>query len=156
MFEHLRNWPRLMSRIRSWLRPDGRLFIHVFCHRTTPYFFEVTGEEDWMARFFFTGGMMPADDLLPLCAPGFNLEQRWAVNGRHYSRTLRAWLDRLDARRQAARPILATTYGTEEVDLWVQRWRLFLMACEELFNARGGTEWYVAHYRLAPVEGVPP
>lgn len=155
MFEHMRNWPRLLGRVRRWLRPDGRLFVHVFCHRSRPYLFDGGGEEDWMARFFFTGGMMPADDLLPLCAEGYALEQRWAVNGRHYARTLREWLVRLDAQREAALPILAATYGAEDAALWRQRWRLFLMACEELFDYRGGTEWYVAHYRLALAEDRP-
>lgn len=152
MFEHLRNWPHMMARVRNWLRPDGRLFVHVFCHRTTPYFFEGADEDDWMARFFFTGGMMPAADLLPLCAPEFILEQQWEVNGCHYGRTLRAWLERLDAQRAAAWPILAATYGANAADLWLQRWRLFLMACEELFNCRHGMEWYVAHYRFARSE----
>lgn len=106
-----------------------------------------------MARFFFTGGMMPADDLLPLCAEGFALEERWIVNGRHYGRTLRTWLKQLDAKCEAVQPILATTYGMDNTALWRQRWRLFLMACEELFNYRAGTEWYVAHYRFAAKEG---
>jgi cyclopropane-fatty-acyl-phospholipid synthase len=150
MFEHVRNWRALLARIAGWLAPDGKLFVHVFCHRSASYAFEDRGPGDWMARHFFSGGMMPAQDLLPRLASGFELEGRWSVAGEHYRRTCEAWLRRLDAEREAVMPALERTYGRAEASLWLRRWRLFFLACAELFGYRGGTEWFVSHYRLAP------
>ena len=157
MFEHMRNYERLLDRIRSWLAPDGRLFVHLFAHRRYCYFFERDGDADWMARHFFTGGMMPSADLLPRCLTGLALERRWSMGGRHYERTLRAWLARLDARRAQVEAVLAGGRGRAAGRLAAARWRLFFLACAELFGFRGGAEWGVAHYLLRPAAaGDPP
>ena len=153
MFEHMRDWEGLLSRIRGWLTPDGALFVHVFCMRDATYFFEVDGRSDWMARHFFTGGLMPSETLLADCATGFRLDERWRVNGSHYARTSRAWLENQDAAREAILPILSATYGTAEAARWFQRWRLFFMACEELFGFGTGEDWFVTHARLVPRTG---
>ena len=148
MFEHMRNWTRLFERIRGWLRPGGGMFMHIFCHREIPYLFKSETPEDWMGYHFFTGGMMPAESL-PMAYPrDMWVERHWRVNGRHYSRTLRAWLDRLDAQRAEILALFRGIYGEADARRWVRRWRLFLMGCEELFACRAGTEWYVAHYLL--------
>jgi cyclopropane-fatty-acyl-phospholipid synthase len=144
MFEHARNWERLLGRVARWLEPDGRLFLHVFCHRSTPYFFEAEGASDWMARHFFSGGMMPSADLLAGLERDLRVEEGWRVSGLHYARTAEAWLANLDAARERVLPIL----GSERA---FGRWRLFFLACRELFAFRGGAEWHVLHARLAPV-----
>ena len=151
MFEHMRNWPALLARIANWLTPEGRLFLHVFCHRDYPYLYEDRGPSDWMARHFFTGGMMPSDDLLLQFQDDMQVEQRWSVNGGHYERTANQWLENLDQQRDYVLPILAATYGQDEAQRWVQRWRLFFMGCAGTFGHRKGQEWRVAHYRLRPV-----
>jgi len=140
MFEHVRNYRRLMGNISGWLKPDGLLFVHIFCHRTLMYPFETQGGDNWMGRHFFTGGLMPAADTLLCFQADLKLQRRWLVNGRHYARTARAWLERLDADREGA---LATLAGD---GIQLQRWRMFFMACEELFAFRGGSEWMVGHY----------
>ncbi|MDH3532288.1 MAG: cyclopropane-fatty-acyl-phospholipid synthase family protein [Gammaproteobacteria bacterium] len=146
MFEHMRNYRELFRRINRWLSPDGRFFMHVFCHRSTPYEFIDKGPGDWMSRHFFTGGIMPSADL-PLRFPQhLNIEQRWHWNGTHYAQTCNAWLQKMDANKQTIMPVLAECYGAENASLWWQRWRMFFMACAELFAFNGGTEWYVGHY----------
>lgn len=149
MFEHMRNHRALMRRIRGWLKDDGKLFVHIFCHRELFYPFEPEGEANWMGRMFFTGGVMPSFDLLDRSQDWYDLEDSWQVNGVHYSRTLEAWLDNADARRSAALETLGDIYGEQQAALWLQRWRMFFMACSELFRYRGGTEWFVGHYRFA-------
>jgi len=149
MFEHLRNYGELFRRLERWLVPGGKLFVHVFCHRELAYPFEDAGPGDWMARHFFTGGIMPSADLLPAFRGGLSLEQQWLLSGTHYERTSEAWLANLDARRDAARRILAGVYGERDASLWLERWRVFFLACAELFGYRGGQEWRVAHYRFA-------
>ena len=148
MFEHMRNHRALMANIASWLKPGGKLFVHVFCHKSLTYLFETEGEDNWMGRYFFTGGMMPAFDWLPTCAEQLHEEQRWAVNGSHYARTLEAWLKEADASRDFLVMLLDEVYGKNQGKVWLQRWRMFFMACAELFNYRGGDEWFVAHYRF--------
>ncbi|MCH9692987.1 MAG: cyclopropane-fatty-acyl-phospholipid synthase family protein [Gammaproteobacteria bacterium] len=146
MFEHMRNYAELFQRIESWLVLDGRFFMHIFTHRTTPYEFVDKGPSDWMSRHFFSGGIMPSTDLPLLFADHLVLDKRWRWNGQHYGRTARAWLNLMDARKSRVMPILASTYGDADAGRWWTRWRMFFMACEELFNYNEGTEWYVTHY----------
>jgi cyclopropane-fatty-acyl-phospholipid synthase len=146
MFEHVRNHGELTRRIASWLRPGGLLFVHVFANHTDPYPFRAGSSADWMARHFFTDGLMPSDDLLPLVVRDLELRDHRVVSGRHYARTLRAWLDRLDADRDRALQLLADTYGAGAAPAWLRRWRVFTIACEELFAFEGGDRWHVSHY----------
>jgi cyclopropane-fatty-acyl-phospholipid synthase len=147
MFEHMRNLPELLRRISRWLRPDGTLFVHVFCHRAFSYLFGTEAEDDWMGRHFFTGGMMPSFDLLPGIESDLQLDASWRVEGTHYQRTAEAWRRNLEAEKRGVMPILRETYGAES-SVWFQRWRLFFLACEELFGYRNGQEWLVGHYRF--------
>jgi len=146
MFEHMRNWAVLFGRVHGWLREGGKFFMHIFVHRSTPYFFEDEDASDWMSRHFFSGGLMPCDDL-PLRFQGdLRLIRQWRWDGRHYERTLNAWLANLDARRGRLMPILAATYGAESAEVWLQRWRIFFMACAELFGYDEGQQWWLGHY----------
>jgi cyclopropane-fatty-acyl-phospholipid synthase len=146
MFEHMRNWPELVQRVAQALRLGGKFFMHVFCHRAVPYLYEDEGQSDWMSRYFFSGGMMPSDALAAEFQDHMSLQQQWRWDGTHYQRTARAWLDNLDRERHSALSILSEVYGAANARLWFQRWRMFFMACEELFGYRSGQEWWVAHY----------
>ena len=152
MFEHMRNYQELLARIAGWLVPDGRLFVHVFCHRERPYLFQRDGRADWMARHFFTGGLMPSADLFLEFGEDLRVEESWLVDGRHYERTARAWQRRLEADRAAIVELFAGVYGAAEARRWYHRWRLFFLACAELFAYNQGREWLVGHYRLRPAE----
>jgi cyclopropane-fatty-acyl-phospholipid synthase len=147
MFEHIRNWGRLFQRVASWLRPSGRFFLHVFCHREYAYLYTDNGTTDWMARNFFTGGIMPSEDLARRHNMHLEVEEQWRVSGTHYSRTLEAWLDTMDSNRERLMPVFRSTYG-DDARRWFARWRMFFMACSELFGYRGGDEWFVAHALL--------
>ncbi len=147
MFEHVRNYRVLLSRIARWLKPGGKLFVHIFCHRYLVYPFETEGEGNWMGRYFFTGGLMPAADTLLHFQEDLSLEQRKLYSGTHYGRTARAWLDNMDAKRHDVADVMRMAYG-DDADRWLQRWRMFFMACEELFNYDDGNAWLVAHYRF--------
>lgn len=146
MFEHMRNWRALFGRVHGWLAPGGRFFMHVFCHRSVPYPFVASGPSDWMSRHFFSGGMMPSDDLALRFQQDLRLLQRWRWDGTHYQRTADAWLDNLDRNRAAVLPVLARAYGAADARMWLQRWRIFFMACAELFGADRGQQWWVSHY----------
>ncbi len=153
MFEHMRNWELLYGRIAAWLQPDGRFFQHVFCHRDLAYPYVTTGRNDWMARHFFTGGMMPSDDLPYHFPHHLAVSDHWRLNGVQYSTTLEAWLDNLDRHRSSLRPILEATYG-DDAERWFHRWRLFFLGCSELFAFNGGQEWWVSQYLLEPQASV--
>jgi cyclopropane-fatty-acyl-phospholipid synthase len=147
MFEHLNNWAEMLRRISGWLTPEGRLFLHVFSHRTIAYLYEDT----WGAERFFTAGVMPSHNLLLSFQRDLLVSERWAVNGSHYSRTLAAWLERLDANRDAAFGALLEHYGDRrEAKVALANWRLFLIACTEIWGHRGGEEWLVSHYLFEP------
>jgi cyclopropane-fatty-acyl-phospholipid synthase len=150
MFEHLKNYGVILERIASWLDPGGRLFVHIFCHRDLAYHYESEGPDDWMARHFFTGGTMPSFDLLEAFTDHLEVVEKWVVPGTHYQDTCEAWLRNMDAQPKEIRPILARTYGPSEVKRWWVRWRVFFMACAELFAYAGGQEWFVGHFLLAP------
>jgi cyclopropane-fatty-acyl-phospholipid synthase len=148
MFEHVRNYEVLLGRIARRLKPRGRMFVHIFCHRSLLYPFQSEGDANWMGRHFFTGGLMPAADTLLHFQRHLELEQRWLLAGTHYQRTARAWLHNLDANDDAVRAVFEEVYGTDG-ERWVQRWRMFFMACEEMFGYDQGRQWLVCHYRFA-------
>ncbi|RDS83573.1 class I SAM-dependent methyltransferase [Dyella monticola] len=148
MFEHMRNYGQLMGRIASWLKPKGKLFVHIFAHRTLMYPFETTGNDNWMGLHFFTGGLMPSTDTLLWFQQDLSLEHRWLVDGTHYQRTANHWLERQDDQRGQVMKVLTHAYGAK-APLWFQRWRMFWMACAELFGYASGQEWQIAHYRFA-------
>lgn len=150
MFEHMRNWQELFRRVAGWLAPGGRFFMHVFVHRSVPYAFEDQGDDDWMSRHFFSGGMMPSDDLALRFQDDLALLTRWRWDGTHYARTAQAWLDNMDARRAAILPLLEQTYGPAQAGLWWVRWRLFFLSCAELFGYERGQQWWVSHYLFRP------
>ena len=147
MFEHVRNHAALGRRIRGWLTEEGKLFVHIFTHRSHTYLFEPNGPKDWMSRYFFTGGIMPAADLLPtVMAESLTEANRWKLNGVNYSRTLEAWLAKQDRNEAEVRSTFKACYGSKDARLWMQRWRMFYMACSELFAYNNGNEWPVTHY----------
>ncbi|MBT8062915.1 MAG: cyclopropane-fatty-acyl-phospholipid synthase family protein [Gammaproteobacteria bacterium] len=145
MFEHMRNYRQLFSRINDWLLPGGKFFMHIFCHRSCPYEFEDRGPADWMSRHFFSGGIMPSDDLPLRFQDHLKLRRRWRWNGRHYEQTCNAWLEEMDLNEDEVMTVLTDTYG-EDAPRWWMRWRMFYMACAELFGYDEGRQWWVSHY----------
>jgi cyclopropane-fatty-acyl-phospholipid synthase len=148
MFEHVRNYRVLLRRIAQSLAPDGKLFVHIFAHRTLLYPFETQGKDDWMGRHFFTGGLMPSTETLLRFQEHLEVEAQWLLDGTHYQRTAEHWLANHDTHRDVVLATLNEAYGAGAA-LWNQRWRMFWMACAELFGYAGGQEWVVAHYRFA-------
>jgi len=145
MFEHMRNYPELFRRIESWLEPAGQFFMHIFCHRNSAYEFLDRGPSDWMSRHFFAGGMMPSFDLPLRFQQHLALRHRAALSGLHYQRTANAWLQKMDANRANILSLFQDCYGAD-AEQWFQRWRIFFMACAELFGHDKGQEWFVGHY----------
>lgn len=148
MFEHMRNYELLLERISSWLKPTGKLFVHIFCHRELLYPFETEGDVNWMGRHFFTGGIMPSSNLLRSFDQSMRVTQQWTWNGVHYQKTSEAWLENMDQNRRDILKILDGVYGQSEANRWFHRWRIFFLAVAELFGFAGGDEWYVSHYLL--------
>lgn len=149
MFEHVRNHHQLFKNLKSWLNDGGKVFVHVFAHRSHAYLFEERSSKDWMSKYFFSGGIMPSADLLPTAAqPSLTEEARWFINGQHYSKTLEAWLQEQDNNRDQVMATFRDCYGSS-AKIWFQRWRMFYLACSELFGYNGGEEWCVMHYRFA-------
>jgi cyclopropane-fatty-acyl-phospholipid synthase len=146
MFEHMKNYGLLLAKVARWLRDDGKLFVHIFAHRTLAYHFEVRDGSDWMSRYFFTGGTMPSAALLLNFQDDLRVTRQWWVNGTHYERTANQWLASLDAARHQVMPMLGEVYGARDASLWFQRWRMFYMAVAELFGYAHGNEWGVGHY----------
>ena len=148
MFEHMRNYQHLLGNVSRWLKPGGKLFVHIFCHRSLMYPFETQGDDNWMGKYFFTGGLMPSADTLLHFQRDLTLEQRWLLPGTHYERTANQWLENQDRNREEVMSVLTQAYGAADAARWNQRWRMFWMACAELFGHAGGNEWLVAHYRF--------
>ena len=148
MFEHMKNYQILMGKVARWLAPGGKLFVHIFTHREIAYHYEDKGPSDWMTRYFFAGGQMPSHDTLLHFQDDLRLETRWAVSGTHYQKTAEAWLRNMDAHRAEILPLFAQTYGEAQTTRWWVYWRVFFMACAELWGYRGGDEWIVSHYRF--------
>jgi cyclopropane-fatty-acyl-phospholipid synthase len=146
MFEHMRNYRLLLAHLHNWLVPGGKFFMHIFVHRLVPYEFVDNGASDWMSRHFFSGGIMPSHDLPLFFQDHLRIVNRWTLSGEHYERTANAWLENIDARREQVLPLLAETYGATDSELWFNRWRIFFMACAELWGYRNGQEWFVSHY----------
>jgi len=146
MFEHMRNWPELFRRVSGWLNPAGRFFMHVFVHRTTPYEFVARDASDWMSQYFFSGGMMPSDELAIQFQDDLRFVRRWRWNGTHYERTANAWLANMDCRSGRIMPILQEVYGRDNASIWWSRWRIFFMSCAEMFGFDRGQQWWVSHY----------
>lgn len=146
MFEHMRNYGELFRRIGLWLNPGGLFFMHIFCHRAVPYEFVDKDATDWMSRHFFSGGIMPSDDLPLAFQNDLKMLDRWTWNGQHYQKTAEAWLQNMDSNRAVVMRVLEQTYGADEAERWRMRWRVFFMACAELFGYEHGDQWHVNHY----------
>ncbi|KAJ3168030.1 hypothetical protein HDU88_001978 [Geranomyces variabilis] len=147
MFEHMKNYSALFTKISKWIAPDtGRLFVHVFAHRSTPYDFKTEDDNSWMAKYFFTGGTMPCEDLFLWFQQNVEVLDRWTVNGTNYAKTSEEWLKRMDSNKAKAMPILNKAYGEQDAKMWFQRWRVFYLSVAELFNYNRGNEWIVVHY----------
>ena len=150
--EHMRNYEELFARFARWLKPGGKVFIHVFVHKTTPFVYDHTDPEDWMAQYFFTGGQMPSFDLFQQFDRDLSVATQWAVSGSEYEKTSNAWLKNMDAKASELKPLFDQTYGKDAARWW-NRWRLFYLSVAEFFGHDEGREWFVGHYLLQPKQG---
>lgn len=152
MFEHMRNYKELLKRISSWLNPLGTLFVHIFVHKEISYKFEVVDETDWMSKYFFSGGIMPSEHLLYYFNENMQIDEHWRVKGTHYGKTARGWLDKMDSNKDIIMRVFNAHYPKGESKKWFNYWRIFFMSCEELWNYKDGTEWFVSHYLFSKKE----
>jgi len=146
MFEHMRNYEKLLGKVNTWLKSDGKLFVHIFSHQKVAYPFEDNDDGDWMAREFFSGGQMPSHRLLMSFSEQMQIEKDWRVSGIHYEKTSLAWLQKMDQNKAEVLELFKKTYGEKDAGSWLQRWRIFFMSCEVLFGFNRGAEWGVSHY----------
>ncbi len=154
MFEHMRNWHLLFERVSDWLKTEGLFFMHIFAHQNTPYLFEDSDGDDWMSRHFFSGGIMPSLDLPLFIQRHLLISDRWSWDGKHYEKTCNAWLKNMDSNRNELWPLFEETYGGDFAKTWWMRWRIFFMACAELFAYQNGQEWVVGHYLFEKKRGI--
>ena len=147
MLEHMTDWRELMIRVRAWLKPDGRFFVHIFAHRSGTYLLDRADREDWIAQHFFTGGVMPSHHLIRQYSDLFEVEKEWRWSGVHYQRTAQDWLANFDSHRDEIETVLRKVYG-HDTAMWMRRWRRFFLATAGLFGCAGGSEWGVSHYRM--------
>jgi len=148
MFEHLRNWGLLFKRIRTWLNEEGKLFFHIFTHKKFAYEYDTSGTSNWLGKHFFTGGMMPADSLPLYFAEHFAIEEHWRLAGTHYAKTANGWYENLKKNEVEVKNLFAEIYKGESASVWFERWKIFFLACAEMFGLRSGNEWLVSHYRF--------
>ena len=146
MFEHMRNYEKLLGRVNLWLKKEGKLFVHIFSHQRVAYPFEDNDDADWMAREFFSGGQMPSHRLLMSFPGQMKIQKDWRVSGTHYEKTSLAWLQKMDKNKAEVLELFKKTYGKNDAKSWFQRWRIFFMSCEVLFGFAHGSEWGVSHY----------
>lgn len=149
MMEHIRNYEKFFSLVSANMKPEAKMFVHIFTHKKTPYFFETDGEDNWMGKYFFSGGQMPARDLFDLFDQDLKVESKWDWNGTHYQKTLEAWLHKMDQNEDKVKGLFEQAYGKEQAEVWINRWRVFYIACSELFGFNNGEEWAVTHYLLS-------
>lgn len=150
MMEHLRNYELFFKKIKNLLTPDGQFFVHIFTHKTHPYFFETEGDDNWMGQYFFSGGQMPSRNLFDAFDNDLQVVQKWDWNGQHYQKTLESWLELMDKNTDQVMMLFKQCYGPAEAIKWFNRWRVFYMACSELFGYDQGETWAVTHYLLKP------
>jgi len=148
MFEHMKNYEQLFQKVASWLKPNGFLFTQILCHREFTYHFKAEKDSDteWMAQNFFSGGTMPSSDLFLYFQKDLLIEKHWNINGKHYSKTLDAWLEIMDQNKPVINKIFEAAYGHSEVDKQISNWRKFFMYCSEVFGCNNGNDWIVAHH----------
>ena len=146
MFEHVRNYKSLFKNIKKWLKDDGKLFVHIFCHKEATYFFETKGDDNWMGKYFFTGGIMPSFDLFEKVQNDLKLIEKWKINGVHYQKTSQAWFFKMAENKEQIMEVMKQTYGKSEAYRWFNRWKIFFASCAELFGYDNGHEWFVGHY----------
>ena len=151
MFEHLRNYKLILSSLNNLLKPDGRLFIHIFCHKKLTYFYEMKNNFDWMTKYFFQGGIMPSKDIFEYFDDELEIINQWDINGNHYSKTCKAWLNNHYINRKKILDVFQKHYDKPKI--WFNRWRIFFLSCEAFFALNNGKEYFVSHYLLKKKSG---